>query len=91
MLKDVSNREIRIQFVSEIKETPWAPYYWEIVSYYNSCGSWLLESYGWSETFDIAFSDAKIELYRLNEKYPLVPYEKPKDNNIYEGDKYDDF
>lgn len=48
MLKDVSNREIRIQTVPKPKETPWAPYYWEIVSYYNSSANWYLESYGWS-------------------------------------------
>lgn len=83
MLKDVSNREIRIQTVPKPEETPWAPYPWEIVSYYNSCGKWFIESYGWSETVDIAFSDAKIELDRLNKKYPLVPYEKAEDN---EGD-----
>ena len=88
MLKGVSNREIRIQIVPKPEETPWAPYYWEIVSFYNSCAKWYLESYGWSESVDIAFSDAKIELDRLNEKYPLVPYAKPEDYDN-EGDEYE--
>lgn len=87
MLKDVSNREIRIQVVPKPKETPWAPYYWEIVSYYNSIASWHIESYGWSETIDIAFSDAKIEIDKLNKKYPLVPFNKAEEE--YEGDNYD--
>lgn len=87
MLKDVSNREIRIQTVPQPKETPWAPYPWEIVSYYNSSAKWFIESYGWSETVDIAFSDAKIELDRLNKKYPLVPYEKPEENG--RDDRYE--
>lgn len=73
MIKDVSDREIRIR-TAPTNEVPRAPFYWEIVGYYKSAKQWFLESYGWSETVDIAFSDAKIDLKRLNEKYPMLNY-----------------
>ncbi len=71
MLSNVSNREIRMKIVPT-DEVPRCPYYWEIVAYYTEIDAWHIESYGWSETLDIAFSDAKIEINRLNEKYPII-------------------
>ena len=79
MLKNVSDREIRIR-TAPTDEVRGAPFYWEVVGYYESAKQWFLEDYGWSETVDIAFNDAKIGLKRLNEKYPMLNYNP--DNEI---------